>query len=254
MSQDRIQSLQVGIRIIELLVKHHQPMKFNEILAQTDMAKSNLYKYLNTLTDLGLLYRDKASGRYMLGSKLIEYGMAAVDSMDAMERLNPFLLEINRKWNETVLLIMWTPRGPMIVKILNGNKSINIGAQLGSYLPVQSASGKIFAAFMNEDESKEWLEAGIASLSPEQQASLLEELKKVKEEHISFATEALAPSVYSVSVPVLNYENQLVAGITLVGFEDVIPTHKDDDLSQYLLRIKDEASQAFGYKGNQGDV
>jgi DNA-binding IclR family transcriptional regulator len=237
------------MKIIDLMVKHNQPMKFNEILAQTNMVKSNLYKYLNTLTDLGLLYREKRSGLYMLGSKLIEYGMAAVDSMDIIERTSPFLLEINRTCNETVLLVMWTIQGPMIVKILNGNKSINIGAQLGSYLPIQSASGKIFAAFMNEEEIKGWKQAGMASMTPEQQVSFLEELERVKTEHISFAREALVPHVYSVSFPVLNHKAQLVAGITLVGFEDAIPTHKEAPLSQYLLEIKSDACQAFGFKG-----
>lgn len=117
MSQDRIQSLQVGINIIDLIARNNQPMRFNEIHAHTSMAKSNLYKYLNTLTDLGLLYRDRSRGVYMLGSKLVEYGLAAVDGDNIIERISPFLLEINRKCNETVLLAMWTVNGPVVVRI-----------------------------------------------------------------------------------------------------------------------------------------
>lgn len=248
MSQDRIQSLQVGINIIDLIAKNNKPMRFNEIHAQTSMAKSNLYKYLNTLTDLGLLYRDKSRGVYMLGSKLVEYGMAAVDSENVVERITPFLLEINRKWNETVLLVMWTVKGPIVVRIFNGNKRFNIGAQLGSYLPLLSASGKIFAAFMAEGEKKEWMERELASLNQEERERLFQELEQIKKDHIAFAKEALVPQVHSISLPVLNFDHQLQAAITLVGFDQDIPLNKENPLCEFLLKIKREAGEAFGYR------
>ncbi len=53
-----IQSLQIGLGILDLVAKQEKPLKFTDIQELTQITKSNLYKYLNTLTQLGLLYRD----------------------------------------------------------------------------------------------------------------------------------------------------------------------------------------------------
>jgi len=49
-----IQSLQIGIGILDVLINNGTPMKFVEIQEKTNMTKSNLYKYMNTLTLLDL--------------------------------------------------------------------------------------------------------------------------------------------------------------------------------------------------------
>ena len=81
-SNAMIQSLQVGMSIVDLIASKDQPLKFSEIQELTQITKSNLYKYLNTLTHLQLLHRDKKSGAYMLGSKIIEYGRSAIGHQD----------------------------------------------------------------------------------------------------------------------------------------------------------------------------
>ena len=85
-----IQSLQIGMGIIESIAKQRRPLKFTEIQDLTQITKSNLYKYLNTFTQLGILYRNKDTGEYVLGSKLIEYGMSAVDQENVIDRISPF--------------------------------------------------------------------------------------------------------------------------------------------------------------------
>ena len=92
MSNDKsnamIQSLQVGMSIVDLISSKEQPLKFTEIQELTQITKSNLYKYLNTLTHLQLLHRDKKSGAYMLGSKIIEYGRSAIGHQDIISTVD----------------------------------------------------------------------------------------------------------------------------------------------------------------------
>lgn len=58
---------------------------------------------MNTLTQLELLYRDKTTGMYHLGSKLIQYGMAAIGNEDITSRITPYLQEISHNTSCTVL-------------------------------------------------------------------------------------------------------------------------------------------------------
>lgn len=238
-----IQSLQVGISIIDSVAECGKPMRFSDILESTNITKSNLYKYLNTLTQLDLLYRDKITGHYTLGAKLIQYGMLAVNQEDITSRATPFLEEICQHTNLTSLLTIWTNNGPIIIKMQSPPYLLNIGAQLGTILSPNSSAGKIFLSFLDEDKTKKWIEdsSGLNDVSQET-------LNLIQQERIAFANEPLISSVSSVSVPILNYQESILGSLTIVGFKDEIPDTVNHPLSTYLLQKSVELSECFGYR------
>jgi DNA-binding IclR family transcriptional regulator len=245
-----IQSLEVGMGIVDTIAKQARPLKFSDIQELTQITKSNLYKYLNTFTQLGILYRNKDTGEYVLGSKLIEYGMAAADQENVIDRISPFLHELNVKSSSTVLFSSWTQNGPMIVRDFNNNRGLNIGAQIGTLLPIRSATGKVFMAFMDEKKIQEWKAKEIMQIPPDKVSQLEFECESIREKEIAFAREPLVPSVSSVSIPVLNYKKNLLGAVTVVGFSEFIPQNENNELSQYLKSISKEISGSFGYKSN----
>ncbi|OLO27902.1 IclR family transcriptional regulator [Alkalihalophilus pseudofirmus] len=243
-----IQSLQVGMSIIDIIAKQGRPLKFSDINELTNITKSNLYKYLNTFTQLGILYRDKKSGSYILGSKLIEYGMAATAEENVIDRVNPFMQEINIKSLSTVLYSAWTTNGPMIIKEVNTKQGFNIGAQVGTFLPILSATGKIFATFLEERIINEWLDKEISNMTEDQIRHFKEECNLIRQKEIAFAQEPLVSSVSSVAFPIFNYRKNLLGVITVVGFSNNIPKSEEEELSQFLINISKEISGGFGYK------
>jgi DNA-binding IclR family transcriptional regulator len=242
-----IQSLQIGMSIIDLIAKQGKPLKFSEVQELTQITKSNLYKYMNTFTQLGILYRDKENGSYTLGSKLIEYGMAAVDKENVLDRIAPYLQEINEKSSSTVLYSSWIQTGPMVIREVNTNRGFNIGAQMGTFLPILSATGKIFASFMDEQTIRGWKEGELKKLSSETKRNLEEECILIRDKEIAFAREPLVTSISSVALPVFNYERKLLGAVTIVGFSELIPQNEEAELSQYLLNVSKEISGSFGY-------
>lgn len=243
-----IQSLEVGMGIVETIAKQGRPLKFSEIQELTQITKSNLYKYLNTFTQLGILYRNKDNGEYVLGSKLIEYGMAAVDQENVIDRISPFLHDINAKSSSTVLFSTWTQNGPMIVKDFNNNRGLNIGAQIGTFLPIRSATGKVFLSFMEEQKIQEWKTKEFREISSDKISQLEVECESIREKEIAFAREPLVSSVSSVSIPVLNYKKHLLGAVTVVSFSEFIPQDENNELARYLLDIGKEISGSFGYR------
>lgn len=244
-----IQSLEIGMGILDFIAHQAKPCKFTEIQEYTQITKSNLYKYLNTFTQLEILYRDRDSGSYVLGSRLIEYGMAAVDQENVLERITPYLEELNSMTQSTVLFSIWSQSGPMVIKMLNVSHShgFNIGAQIGTVLPPNSATGKIFMAFMDERSVKEWKGAENNSMPPDKLPHLETEVMMIKEKEISFGQETLVPSASSISFPVLNYKRNLLGAVTIVGFLKQIPTNEEADLSKVIIDISKSMSKSFGY-------
>lgn len=242
-----IQSLQVGCDILELIASSGKPLKYNEIYELSHMTKSNLHKYLHTLTLVGLLYRDKSSGLYSLGSKLVEYGMKAVNQENVVERVMPFLQEMNQTCKNTVLLTSWSQSGPMVVRLINSQEGLNIGAQLGTVLPSMSAAGKVFLAFLEENLMDEWKAEELKRMDEAQQAYFDQEIQFVRSNGIAFAREPLVPSISSIAFPILNFEGRLLSVVVVVGFSNTIADKLDDMMSQYLIKMRNEISEAFGY-------
>lgn len=220
-------------------------MKFSEIQDATGITKSNLYKYLNTLIQADMLYRNPKQGDYSLGYKLLEYGSKLLQHDEILQRMSYHLKEISTRSNMTTLLGSWVNDRPVITQIVNTNFGLNIGAHIGTILPLLSSVGKVFAAFSPEDVIQEWKQASI----PENHiASLEEELVKIRAQMFAYSKEPLVRHVSSISFPVLNYQNQIIAAIAIVGFTEDIPATKETDLIQNIMPIIVEMSAVFGYK------
>lgn len=241
-----IQSLQTGIELINKLVKQNQPLKFTDIERLTTMSKSSLHKYLNTLTNEGILFRN-TEGTYYLGSKLIEFGNAAIGSVNLVDMSGPYLKEISQKVNLTTLLQVWTNSGPVIANIWSTHLGLNIGAEIGTKLPALSSAGKIYLAFGDENVIEEWQNKELKNLTIEQQNKLKKEVIEVKESKFAYAAEPIIEHISSFSVPILNYDNKINGCVTVVGFNTQIPKSVNSKIS---LEVQDKVlkiSQNFGY-------
>ena len=243
-----IGSLQIGIGIIDLIANQQQPLKFTEIQELTQITKSNLYKYLSTLTHLEILYRDKKTGTYSLGPKIITYGMAAIGQQDLIAKVTPYLQELSQTTNLTALLAVWTNDGPVIASISNAHIGLNIGAQIGTRLPILSSSGKVFSTFQKPILVGDWKENELKSWSQAQKAQLKTEENIIRKHSISFAKEPLVPSVSAASAPLFNYTQELMGCLTVVGFSENVPQHLEDENSKILVQLAEEISHLFGYK------
>lgn len=251
-SNTTIQALQIGMGILEVMSKQDKPVKFTEIHELTSISKSNLYKYLNTFIQLGILYRDQETGTYDFGSKLIEYGMIASDRENVVERVTPYLREISKEASCTVTYSIWTSSGPMIINIFNSFQGINIGAQIGTILPPTSAAGKVFLTFQDADATHDWKEAELKRLGAAEQQQLKNEIEAVRQKEIAFAKEPLIASVSSISFPILNFKKNLLGVVAVVGFTEQISTDEDNELNVFIKNKSKQINKIFGYVPEEG--
>ncbi|MCU9594509.1 IclR family transcriptional regulator [Caldibacillus thermolactis] len=244
-----IGSLIHGFNIINIIANSDTPLKFTEIQELSGLSKSNLYKYLNTLTQLEVLYRDPRQGDYSLGYKLLQYGNATIKNHDPISKLKPYCKEISDLTNMSTSLSIWLNDSPTITNIWNTNYGLNIGAQIGTKLPIMSAAGKIFAAFANSKEVYEWIKKETENNPDLDLDQLKKELENIREQHVAFAIEPLIKHVSSWSLPILNYKNELIAAVAIIGFTEEVPRAVSSEIVQKVINITKEMSNIFGYKG-----
>ena len=247
-----IQSLQIGLNILEILAKEKEPLKFTDIQNRTSMTKSNLYKYLATLSQFGMIYRNPQTNTYTLGHKLVQLGNVALSHTSIIEMVIPYFKKINEQTNLTVLLAVPSPQGPLISYISNSVEyGINIGAQMGTHLPLNCSTGIVFSTFEKNAMMKAWELEELKKFSE----SELEQFKKEKEntKQFYFATkkEPLVTHVSSFSVPILNFNEELLGAITVVGITDTVPKTLNDPTGQFVLGTAMEISEYYGYSSKK---
>lgn len=252
-SPTTIGSLALGINIIDVVAKSDIPLKFSDIQEQTGISKSNLYKYLNTLTQMNLLYRDQMHGAYSLGYKFLEYGTAAMHNADFMGRLTPYFKEVSHLTNMSTLLTTWVNDAPIVTNIWNTNYGLSIGAQIGTQLPLTSATGKIYAAFANTPEIGQWIEQEQEKIENFDMVKFQRALKTIRAQKFAYAEEPLVKHVSSIGFPILNFNKELVASFTVVGFSEDVPNDVNNETVQKILAVSAKMSSIYGYKEEEED-
>lgn len=202
---------------------------------------------MNTLTQAGVVYRDPRQGDYMLGYKLLQYGSKLTYSEILKERLSHYLNEISGQTNMTALLATWVNDRPIITQIANTNFGLNIGATVSTELPPLSAVGKVFAAFKDDEATELWKKN---NLDEARLNELNIEIEKIKLQKFAYSKEPLIRHVSSISFPLLNYKNDIVAAVGIVGFTEDLPSTFDEPFIQKIAPIIDEMSEVFGCTDN----
>lgn len=242
-----IQSLELGINILDVFLKEGKPLTFVEVQSLTGMTKSNLYKYIYSLIKTGILHRDDESNTYVLGNKLIEYGNIALKSLDVIDRITPHVKKVSENTSFTSLLAIWSQGNPIVAHISSANYGLYIGTELGAPLPLLSSTGKIFSSFYKSKDKDEWELKELSMLSEKKRNKFLEEKQQAIEEHFTSSVDPLIEYVSSISVPIFNFQGDLIAAITVVGFTPLMPTNKEDENSKYVINIGKKVSRLFGY-------
>ncbi|QIZ09097.1 IclR family transcriptional regulator [Priestia megaterium] len=242
-----IQSLQIALNILEILAMDKEPLKFTDIQNRTSMTKGNLYKYLATLYQFGLINRNPHTNTYTLGHKLVQLGNIALGQTSLIEVVIPYFKKITEHTSLTVLLAVPSIKGPLISYILSADYGINIGAQMGTHLPLSSSTGVVFSAFEKDVLMKEWEEEELSRLNESELQQYLGEKEKTRELFFVSKTEPLINHVSSFSVPLLNFNNELLGAITIVGITETVPKSADHPIGQYVLKTAKEISEYYGF-------
>lgn len=240
--QTVIQSLQTGLELLEIIAKERRPMKFTEIQQLSNMTKSKMYKYLTTLTQCGFLFKDPVTNMYKLGNKLIEIGNIAQGDTSIIELADPYLKAFTEETGLTALIAIPSAEGPLIKEIWSVTYGINIGAQNGTTLPLISSTGSIFYAFKKGIHISNWIDQSWITLSDQTQQQVKQEIEQVRAYLFAAKTEPLIEHISSCSVPIFNFQQELVAAITAVGFKNLIPNDHKHPTAQKMLALSQKLS------------
>jgi DNA-binding IclR family transcriptional regulator len=152
-NQGGVQSLEIGLSILDVLIAYNEPMMLKDIAQAMQMHPAKSHRYLVSLIRKGYA-RKLDDGRYGLGERvdalgaLGAFGHTALTQNNLLERLTAVANTIKDTLNCGVQIAKWFSEGPIIIQSVEPDSPISIITRIGSRMPLTtSATGQLFASY-----------------------------------------------------------------------------------------------------------
>jgi len=80
-----VQSLEIGMQILQAILSWHRNMMLKEIAAVVGMPASKIHRYLVSMVCTGLVEQEMSGSRYNLGPFALNVGLVAMDRLDRVK-------------------------------------------------------------------------------------------------------------------------------------------------------------------------
>lgn len=236
-------------KVIELMT-HQSKWELRELAQMTSLPKGTLQRILLNLCEMGYVSQNKKGGVYSLTLKLFQLGQRIASNNSLAEKISPFSRRLMEKVNETVNLCVPLNLDMLVIDQQVSWQKLRFDSIIGSSFPIfQSASGKVYCAFLNECDLLKFLEElrlQQPNLSLEKINAFCNEFIEIRKEGVAFDFEEVFVGVRCVSAPIFDYSGNLIATISCS-----VPTVRLNEESSDLLihEVSCSASQISHYLG-----
>jgi len=242
--QPGIQSVEVAAKILRALIDAGRPVPLKDLarLARTHPGKT--HRYLVSLTRTELVAQDDLSGYYGVGPMAIVLGLAGLRNVDVVRTSTALLPALRDEINETVLLSIWSPQGPVVFALEESSRPVSMNIRVGSILPLlNTATGRLFAAFLPKDAVSSLIET---ELQQSPKIGVAKIVQETRQRGIAAVEGTVVPGVNAVAVPVFDHKNGIAGVIGALGRTEELDVDYDGKVARALLRTANEVSRRMG--------
>ncbi|MEA4816523.1 MAG: IclR family transcriptional regulator [Lachnospiraceae bacterium] len=237
-----IQSVERAINILKCFEKHAE-LRGTEIGKMLSLNKSTVFGLIRTLEQNNFLEQNEETGKYHLGFAVFQLGLLV--NFDLKHIASPYVDELAKYTQETVNLVIRDGNYVLYIKKQESSHSMRICTKEGQHLPIHcTAVGKSILAFLPEEEVLGILD----SIKYEQftkntltsKESILKELPKIKETHLSYDREEFELGLFCVASPIFDSSGKPIGGVSVSGPITRMHDEAVKSISKNLLKAAGE--------------
>ncbi|HHU77140.1 MAG TPA: IclR family transcriptional regulator [Firmicutes bacterium] len=247
-----IKSVIKAFQIMETMSKPNEEIRIKDLAAAMDMEQSTIHRFLLTLEHLGYVEQTEKNGKYRLSLKLFEVGSSLIHSLDLHSQTSPVLHELNKRFGETVHLVVLDKGEAVFVNKLATFPTLVTYSYIGKRCHAHCiASGKVLLAHLTPGEFENIIrEKGLPQFTANTLTDV-EELKKhmveIRKEGLAYDFGELEPLVNCVAAPVKNHAGQVIAAVSVSGPASRLDLEKLKKIGSEVKETVDTISQKLGY-------
>jgi DNA-binding IclR family transcriptional regulator len=256
--QQGVQALETGLRLLEAFATTAEPMRLTEVALAADMHPAKAHRYLVSFIRRNYVMQ-AADGRYQLGPAAVKVGLSAVAQMDYVRLVTPLLTELSVAMNETVFAAVWSPEGPMILRIAAPWRPVAVNVRIGAVLPMlTSAVGRVFTTWHPAILTRPVIEAELERVAAAGRGRKISggEVDAIRAQVLAAGVGIVhgdhVPGVNSACAPIFDDQHQLVAALAVVGLEASLGDRQLQAAAIQLRSGAAEISAQLGHKPSTG--
>lgn len=256
-NQSGVQSLEIGLSILDILIDRSSPMMLKDIAQAMQMHPAKCHRYLVSLIRKNYA-QQLNDGRYGLGDRVNTIGHTGYNQTNIVERLTQVANEIKDTLSCAVQIAKWFNEGPIIIQSVEPDSAISIITRIGSRMPLTtSATGQLFASYQPDTFIKPLV---IAEWETKEKTVIAEKWQHFKQLQTKIRTQGYATvtgdmlmGVNAITIPVIlpalaatqpnsndtpSIEKlSLEYAITIIGTTEQLPISEQDNVIEKILAI-----------------
>jgi len=153
-------SLSRGLAVLLAFSQGKREMNLRELAEATSLTKSAVQRFTFTLEALGFLLKSPDNKKYSLSPKCLDLGYGFLQSNPLIDQANAYLVDLNRKCEETVNLSVPDGTDMVYVARFPSQKHVAIHMPVGRRLPMYcTAAGRAYLSALESEEVDALLDA-----------------------------------------------------------------------------------------------
>ncbi len=215
--------LEKGLKLLEELAQSANGKTALELANLLGIHKTSVYRYLNTLLEMGYIRTD-GNGTYHLGNKILELGSHMLRRMPLRETAHPFLVKLSAETQKTVHLCVLDGTEVVYLDKVESQRSLPIISRIGSRAPAYCTGvGKALLSSLPTDQVLELLKKTPLIRRTENTITdpmkLIEELKLTKERGYAIDDGEHEEGIKCFAAPIKGFGGEAIGAISATGLK-----------------------------------
>lgn len=237
MTDDRVRATETSVRVLEGIIELDGEAGITELATHLSLAKSTIFKHLNTLerNDLVVEHNEK----YRIGLRALEFGGYAQRYDGVYDTAYPQVRELADETGELANLMFEESGKGVYVYTAKGDRAVDIDTQTGRRVYLHSTGmGKAILATLPDERVKEIIETqGMPEATDHtitDEDALFDELEDIREKGIAYDREESVEGMACIARPLATHGARNAA-ISITGPVSRLKSGNQEETVRTLL-------------------
>jgi IclR family transcriptional regulator, KDG regulon repressor len=224
-----------------------------ELSREMGLAKPTVYRFLQTLQELGYARRDEGD-RWAMTLKTFNVGSRALDHLDLHHAARPIAEELAEELGETVHMGVLEGDSAVYVLKIESRYTIRMYSRVGRRIPLYcTAIGKVLLAHSSPEERKAALEGvRLVAFTPATittRAALEAELRKIKAQGFGRDAGEHEEGIDCIGAPIFDRDGAVAAALSVSWPSFRYAVGKEQEKAEAVMAAASRVSGILGFEG-----
>jgi DNA-binding IclR family transcriptional regulator len=247
MTEHRIPAIDRAVDLLDVLA-NFSPASIKEICDRGKLARSTVYRTLNTLEAHNLVRREEGGG-YVLGPRLLKLARSVPQGSDIVSIGRPVLERLAASLGSAAKLSIVDGAEALVVAVAESPGAYSITTQVGRRFPLHAgAASKLLLAYLPEARRTGILGSRLSQITPRtvtDPAVLSAMLTQIRMNGFAEDSGEYVEGVRAFAAPVTDSFGACIAAVSVPFVETADPT-RADTIGQAVIKAAKELSTAAG--------